>query len=426
MHKYAYWIIVLAQIGFTKAQQPESNPGIHEYIHVDEEPKVMNLTEVRRMVGYPLEAHRRGIHGKMYCRVLVDAKGKYVKHRITKKIHPILTKAVEFHIQKLRFEPALKSNKRIPYWANIAFDFKANEHHLAVASGRLKDGIGQIIKSRGRALKHLGFAEEAYAEGKLRDAYEELVGCIKLSPKHPDSDQSLRYKAYFLRAKTNARMGRWEESHKDLTEAIGIARLDSITDFSELPHLSSVYLERASIHLRFGEITDAVNDYNFALQINPNPSLWNNEVFVSTRIKLEDYEEGILKNEVEYIENAKEGSLIGLYLKAKTEINAGNYESAVSPLDVVIQQTPYTSLKLAAIILQANAFSKASKHLEALTKIQDAIDLAPDNPHPYFHKGNVLVEIEGYEAAAENFELALENGLNGVAAIKAQSFLASL
>ncbi|MEL7340987.1 MAG: energy transducer TonB, partial [Bacteroidota bacterium] len=75
-------------------------------------------------IGYPQIARDAGIEGNVVVRVLVDKRGNYDKHKIITQVHPILTKAVEEHIAKLQFTPAIQGGKPIKFWVNIPFNFK--------------------------------------------------------------------------------------------------------------------------------------------------------------------------------------------------------------------------------------------------------------------------------------------------------------
>ncbi|MDB4285910.1 energy transducer TonB [bacterium] len=101
----------------------EGYPGINGHQMVEIEPIPQNHKEVREMIGYPEIARDAGIEGIVVIRVLVDKKGKYVKHKVIKKVHPILGGACEKHIHKLKFTPAIHDGKAIPFWVNIPFRF---------------------------------------------------------------------------------------------------------------------------------------------------------------------------------------------------------------------------------------------------------------------------------------------------------------
>jgi protein TonB len=102
--------------------EPEPSPD--EFIFVSEEPQPLNMDDVRKIIGYPEIARDAGIEGQVVVRVLVDEKGNYRKHKMIKKVHPILAEAVESNLKQLKFSPAIQGNKPIKFWVNIPFRFK--------------------------------------------------------------------------------------------------------------------------------------------------------------------------------------------------------------------------------------------------------------------------------------------------------------
>lgn len=99
-------------------------PGIEDYIEVSKEPRPKNIEEIKRLVGYPQIARDAGIQGQVVIRVLVDKQGRYKKHKVVNVIHPILSQAIEKHIDKIQFVPAHKNNNPVQFWVNLPFNFK--------------------------------------------------------------------------------------------------------------------------------------------------------------------------------------------------------------------------------------------------------------------------------------------------------------
>ncbi|MDB4285912.1 energy transducer TonB [bacterium] len=101
-----------------------AEPDINAFIFDAEEPKPRNMDDIRKMIGYPEIAKDAGIEGQVVVRVLVDKLGNYKKHKVIKKVHPILAEACEKQVPKLKFTPAIQGGKPIPFWVNIPFKFK--------------------------------------------------------------------------------------------------------------------------------------------------------------------------------------------------------------------------------------------------------------------------------------------------------------
>lgn len=112
--------------GIPDVVQP-SEPDISIFVDVSEEPKAVNLNDISRLIGYPSTAQQVGISGTVVVRVLVDNRGNYQKHKVINSNHPILTSAVEKHVDKLKFTPAIQGNKPIAFWVNIPFNFRLVE-----------------------------------------------------------------------------------------------------------------------------------------------------------------------------------------------------------------------------------------------------------------------------------------------------------
>lgn len=101
----------------------EEEPDVDDFIFVSEEPQPLNMEEIKAIIGYPDVARDAHIEGQVVVRLLVDEHGNYRKHKMIKKVHPLLAEAVEKHLHKLKFSPAIQANKPIKFWVNIPFRF---------------------------------------------------------------------------------------------------------------------------------------------------------------------------------------------------------------------------------------------------------------------------------------------------------------
>lgn len=102
----------------------EKEPDVNMFVVVEEEPKPINLAEIQKSIGFPTAARDANIEGSVVLRVLVERDGTYKRHIVLNSVHPILTKAVENEIHRLRFTPAIQGGKPIPFWMNIPINFK--------------------------------------------------------------------------------------------------------------------------------------------------------------------------------------------------------------------------------------------------------------------------------------------------------------
>jgi len=100
-----------------------TEPGPKDFVSVDQRPNPVNLQDIQKLVGYPTIAQQSNIEGKVLMRILVDKQGRYQKHIVSNSAHPILTEAIEKHISKLMFTPAIQGNRPIKFWVNVPFSF---------------------------------------------------------------------------------------------------------------------------------------------------------------------------------------------------------------------------------------------------------------------------------------------------------------
>lgn len=111
----------------TKPTTPEDNSGKEpsptEFIPA-KQPKEVNLNDIQKLIGYPAAARELNLEAKIVVRVLIDENGNYMRHLPPKAGHPIFIKAIEEHISKVKFTPAVQGNKPIKFWVNVPFVFQ--------------------------------------------------------------------------------------------------------------------------------------------------------------------------------------------------------------------------------------------------------------------------------------------------------------
>ena len=91
---------------------------------VDQAPRPLNMAAVQQEVGYPKEAMKQKLEGRVLIKVLVNKEGKYERHEIVESPDEVFSDAIEQHIQKLTFEPARKDDKAVKFWVTIPFNFR--------------------------------------------------------------------------------------------------------------------------------------------------------------------------------------------------------------------------------------------------------------------------------------------------------------
>ncbi len=121
---FATIALFLAVQGFAQSPEPLESQMI---CVLETEPKPLNLEALKDSIGYPHEAKRLWITGKVVIRVKIDEEGVYVLHQIINDPHPILTEAVTDKIQMLRFSPGIQSGKPVKCWVTIPFTFSQSD-----------------------------------------------------------------------------------------------------------------------------------------------------------------------------------------------------------------------------------------------------------------------------------------------------------
>lgn len=94
-----------------------------EAILADIPPEAINMESIKKAIGYPPQARYSNLEGTVIIRLLVNEKGKYMSHEVIESPSLTLKVAVENHIRRLKFKPAIKDGKPIPFWINIPFNF---------------------------------------------------------------------------------------------------------------------------------------------------------------------------------------------------------------------------------------------------------------------------------------------------------------
>lgn len=107
-------------------EKTENNevPKPDVWVPVQRKPEVVNMNDVKALIGYPTIAREGSIEGEVIVKILIDENGKYMQHIVLKQVHPILCKEVEKHISKLQFTPAIQGNKPIKFWQVVPFKFR--------------------------------------------------------------------------------------------------------------------------------------------------------------------------------------------------------------------------------------------------------------------------------------------------------------
>ncbi|MCB0840860.1 MAG: TonB family protein, partial [Bacteroidetes bacterium] len=109
-----------AKFMFSPEDLSEENP-IYEM--GERQPIPINMNQIKKLIGYPQSAYAKGQTGSVIMRVLVNPQGIVESYEAVEYEGLIFKKAVEDHIEKLRFVPAIYHFYHSEFWVNIPFNF---------------------------------------------------------------------------------------------------------------------------------------------------------------------------------------------------------------------------------------------------------------------------------------------------------------
>lgn len=100
-----------------------SSPAIDDFVLVQQEPRALNLKEVRYNISYPYQKHKSLKDESIVARILVDHNGSYLRHRIISQSNSQLRSRCDKFLPNLKFTPAIRDGKAIKYWVNVPLYF---------------------------------------------------------------------------------------------------------------------------------------------------------------------------------------------------------------------------------------------------------------------------------------------------------------
>ncbi|MEM6265391.1 MAG: TonB family protein [Bacteroidota bacterium] len=407
--KYALCLIVL----LTSVAMAQEEPKSDEFVLADAEPKPLNMEEVRQAIGYPRAAVDGAIEGQVVARVLVNKQGNYVKHKLIQEGHPILAKAVEAQVSRLKFSPAVLEGAVIPFWVNIPFRFKLveakNPLQLAV------DSIGREIRTTpevyalyvDRALLYLSLE-------RYDSAMSDVTQSIELNPKKnkkKGKDYAYWFAAEFVKGRTLAAQEQWEAARRSLDEALAIAEKAKNQDSLITTALQAVYLQRGSTWAIEELYENALQDYDQALSYSGPNNCIIHSLKYDAHLKLEQYEEVV--QDLDSIIVCQPEEVAQYYNRAYYKAKSGDHAGAVVDFDTLISRTDNFLLKLSAHNQKARAFMDMEKLDEAIDSIDAALLMNALNPQSYYYRALIYLKKEDYVAACKDLGRAVDFGLSG-------------
>ncbi len=170
-------------------------------------PVFLNQDQLLKEIGYPSIALNAGIIGTVELKVSIDTSGNYVSHEIVEDPHPILTAAVEKHVNKVHFSPGNNKGKKIAFSVNIPFHFGAEKISLKESVNLLNKGkyleaeysFRKLIKSNRYYLSaRSGLILSLLAQGEEKKAKKEYEKIKKMIANHLVWEERYNYKSVEL------------------------------------------------------------------------------------------------------------------------------------------------------------------------------------------------------------------------------------
>ncbi|MEM7511733.1 MAG: energy transducer TonB [Bacteroidota bacterium] len=416
-------ITLLLLISVPVLSQKLSTPGIHEFVNVDKEPVILNLTKINLEMGYPVKAQKAGIEGVVYSRVLVNEYGEYVEHDLTRRAHPILNQAVNRYLPSLEFLPAVKNNRKIRYWLNVPFYFKLHkDNQFLEPRFVIQKGKTKVRKNISQAQLNYDRAIEALKHQEVQVAFVCLSRSINMNPscKHLEKGM-LRYHAHLERGKIWLEQENYEQATNDFTESIGIGLQHA--DLFDLESLAHLYFLRGKTKMAMMEYPAAFSDFQWILAR-----------FDAFPLQHEIYQYmGIIHLASKYYDEAKEDFILAKNLGLSPSLfhfhmgsalmMEGKFTEAEKQFHQSLTFQPDGDILIKCWNSLAELALFSDNHEKALNLIQSGLETDEEHPIPYYTKALVLESLGGDESACNQFKMAIEKGLIGLKRERALKFL---
>ncbi|MEM6628362.1 MAG: energy transducer TonB [Bacteroidota bacterium] len=398
------WILVLSLLNFNTLQGQKSVkiadiPDLFEYHQVDVKAVALNQHLVRKSIGYPSKAIKDGIEGKVFCRVLVDEKGHYVRHELTRVDHPLLGKAVDPKVHYLKFSPAFIKRNPVSTWTNVVFSFKKEHQRYEFDQINLEPRMTRRLNNPyKRAEYYLTEGQVSLDEGNYRSAVRMLSQVIAIGKERSKkiAFKEISFSTLIIRSEVYTKQGQLDLAIKDLTEAIGLAQTTLQKEQEIQSNLPNLYKDRAELYLMFEKPYEALEDLQWVERVFEDSSF-----FISCQIS-EVY------LQIDQLEPAEQRLLKLRHILEK--------DSQSQPEEL----HSYHSLLYGVLQM------KKEEYESSFAALQSSIEHKVKNPLAYFYKAMAIWELEGDLHVCENLQIAIELGLGGKRKVKAEQLIEEL
>ncbi|MCB0836385.1 MAG: TonB family protein [Bacteroidetes bacterium] len=404
-------LVLIGGLAFSQDKEPD----INDFIFADQEPKPLNMAEVRKAIGYPEEAIAKNVEGTVVVRVLVDKEGKYVKHTIVKKLYPPLAEAVEAQVSKLTFSPAMLNGEPIMFWVNIPFAFKLlnDEDVIRQNIEKLTDDLSgdpenhEIWHKRGIQRSQLKEYEDA-----LADFNESLrLNPRKNKKKATKNSYSYLFYSHYGRGTVYFNLERYEDAIADFTQALTFAEEMKIEDADLKATVPTLYLERGYTYAQVEKYAESKADFKKTIELDPEQKCNVYPLLVDIGLAEDNAEEL-----VEYYDgmvNCEPDEELNYFSRGYYKSETGDYAGAIKDLETAAEKTENVNIRTAAVSGIGIAHMRAGDFDQAKAKFMEAVSINVLNPMPYYHLGQLGEKMEDETLACENYKKALTFDIEG-------------
>lgn len=418
-------LLVGIQVVFAQGTQSDAEPDIDTFVYVEQEPKPLNMKEVQDQIGYPQAAVDSGIQGQVILRVLVDESGNYLKHKVVKGVNPLLSSAVEQHVGKLMFSPALREGKATKFWVNIPFNFrmidKTPEEMRASQIEALTKQIEedpnnyQALLTRGIAYREINELDKAMAD------FEQSMAVNPRKNKKKENTLPYIFFAQFAHGTTHSIQEDWAKAVADFNLAFETAESMKMPDSLVTATLAKVYMERGFARFQQEKYDLADADYSEVIRLDPEQKCEIYSLKSELNLGRENYA-GVVEAMDYLIECAPEDQYLHYsrgYYKTKVEDFAG----AIEDFTYTAENNPNRAFQMAALNLAAWSHMKMGNMKAAYETIAKSMAMNVLNAQTYYYRALIYLGDNQPGKACEDLTKSLDYGLEGDELVKAEALL---
>jgi len=228
-------------------------------------------------------------------------------------------------------------------------------------------------------------AQHAFQLGDLSIALREISRAIEVDPKNID--------ALIMRATTLFQLGEYDSALTDLTRVVQI-----------YPYSSTIYFIRGRVYFENKSFERSIANYALAIEMEPNQSdfyRWRSLAYLASKDvdgALNDLNIGI---------SLSPNAADLYFLRGSILHENGNYDAAIEDIHRAVELKPNQVDHY--LFLRRVYRDKGDKqsYLSAIDATSRAITLLPEEGFLYYLRGRIYFDLQQYDEALSDFNLAL-------------------